>query len=109
MCVEGTLNRSQAEASRHLYFNRAIHRLIDQLALGTASPLLALISCIIFVCIEIIRDHVFGPLMLLKKGIPLLRQLLVQPDGIQTSAFEVIKGFFMRLRVSCAVFGHCDV
>jgi hypothetical protein len=41
---------------------------------GSASPALALVSCILFVCVETIRDHVHAAMALYERGIEMLNQ-----------------------------------
>ena len=41
---------------------------------GKATPVLALLSCTLFICIELIRDNVFGVFSLFERATGLLRQ-----------------------------------
>lgn len=60
-------------ASALMYYNRAMKRFKDRMDKGTATPLLAMLTCMLFICTEVIRDHVFGALVLFTQGIKLLK------------------------------------
>lgn len=55
------------------HYNRAIARLIENVATGRATLLVALLSCVLFICVEILRDNVFAALNLFTKGYQILR------------------------------------
>jgi hypothetical protein len=88
-------------------YNRAIDQFRQKMADGHATPLLALISCVLFICIEVIRDDVFAALALFSKGSDLLKRF---SDSSFTSDEQelllTIKLMFARLGVLAAAFGH---
>lgn len=55
------------------HYNRAIARLIENVAAGRATLLVALLSCVLFICVEILQDNVFAALNLFTKGYQILR------------------------------------
>jgi hypothetical protein len=56
------------------FYNRAIRGFKQRVNGGSASPALALVSCILFVCVETIRDHVHAAMALYQRGIEMLNQ-----------------------------------
>lgn len=56
------------------FYNRAIKGFKQHMNDGTASPTLALVSCILFVCVETIRDNVNDAMHLYARGIGMLNQ-----------------------------------
>lgn len=63
----------QHHASALMHYNRAMRRFKERMNEGTATPLLALLTCALFICTEVIRDNVFGGLVLFTQGIKLLK------------------------------------
>jgi hypothetical protein len=97
------IDEHHASALRH--YNRSMKTLRDQVAAGKASTLLALLSCLLFTCIEVIRDNVFSALALLTNGIQLLNQINACP-GTDHELFRTIKQTFVRMSLTSAAFGH---
>ena len=56
------------------FYNRAIKGYRQQMNDGSASPVLALVSCILFTCVETIRDHVEDAMTLFQHGVEMLNQ-----------------------------------
>ena len=56
------------------FYNRAIRGFKQHVNDGSATPALALVSCILFVCVETIRDHVHAAMGLYERGIEMLNQ-----------------------------------
>lgn len=98
------IDERHASALRH--YNRSMRTLRGQAAAGKASPLLALLSCLLFTCIEVIRDNVFSALALLTNGIKLLNQMDSRPHGIDPQLYRRIKQIFVRMSLTSAAFGH---
>ena len=46
-------------------YNRSIQRLIARMNHGKGSPVVALLSCVLFICIDKIRDNVLAAMGLL--------------------------------------------
>ncbi len=68
------LEDSHAEALRH--YNRALRAFRSFSAQSeNVAPGLLLLSCSIFICIEMIRDNVFAALKLYQQGVSLIQQL----------------------------------
>lgn len=55
------------------HYNNAIAGLMDQVTSGKATLLLALLSCVLFICVELLRDNIFAALNLYTKGYQILR------------------------------------
>ena len=55
-------------------YNRAIRTLNQRMNDGTVTPLLMLLSCVLFICIEVIRDNVFAAITLYTSGFNMLKQ-----------------------------------
>ncbi|KAF2169197.1 hypothetical protein M409DRAFT_20420 [Zasmidium cellare ATCC 36951] len=88
-----------------MHYNRAISRFKERMDEGTATPLLALLTCTLFICTEVIRDHVFGALGLFTQGIKLLSQY--EPNGdTDTALFLNLRLMFARFGLQTALFGH---
>jgi len=88
-------------------YNRAIEAMRRAMTCGTATPLLALLSCTLFFCIEVIRDDVFAALALFSKGSELLKQFAdTEFAGQEQGLVNTIKLMFARIGVLAAAFGH---
>ncbi|KAF7195907.1 hypothetical protein HII31_02787 [Pseudocercospora fuligena] len=93
-----------ASALRH--YNKAIKGVTSAVSDGSASPALLLLTCILFMCIEVIRDDIFAAMALLQKGDALLSQFSTCPKGMPSDLFLTVKTIFGRLSVlsaQCAV------
>lgn len=98
------LDEHHAQALRH--YNKAIARLRVQLESGQATPLLALLSCVLFICVEVLRDHVFGALELFQRGSEMLTRFSSSLSGQEHSVFQAITLMLARLGVLGAAFGY---
>lgn len=98
------IDEHHAKALKH--YNRAIRKFDQKMSEGTASPLLALVSCALFICVEIIRDNVFGGVSLFITGCSLTRQFSTCPDGMCHELYNAIRQMFARLSVLAASIGH---
>lgn len=96
----GYVDEHHARALR--YYNRSISALRGH----QLSPSLALLSCVLFIAVELIRDNVFAALSLLHRGAQLLRQMPICPTGMDGGLFLTIKLMMSRLGVLAAVYGH---
>ena len=88
-------------------YNRAIRGFQQRMKEGQVTPLLALLSCALFSCIEVIRDDVFAALSLFERGNEMLNQyastIAKQKDQ---APYTLIKLLFARLGVIAATLGH---
>lgn len=100
----GHIDMQYARALR--YYNRSMSMLRDEATSGRTSPTIALLSCVIFIAVELIRDNVFAALALLNRGARLVRQLSICPSGTDEGLFTSIKLVMSRLGVLAAVYGH---
>ena len=89
-------------------YNRAIRSVKQRMEDGTGTPLIALLSCVLFICIEVIRDNVFGALSLFTRGSGLLREFgaQIEADEKGNGLLTLIKSMFSRLGILAATFGH---
>lgn len=90
------------------YFNRAVKTVKKQIECGAASPLLALLSCLLFICVEVIRDDVLAALTLFTKGCEMMRQFesAIAREKKDGTLLRLIKLTFTRLGVLASPFGH---
>lgn len=102
--VGGCVDGNHAKALKH--YNRSMQLLRAQSASGVPSPTLALLSCVIFIAIELARDSVFSALALLNHGAVLIGQMPSCPEGMDEGLFSAIKFMLLRLSVLAAVYGH---
>ncbi|KAF2215666.1 hypothetical protein CERZMDRAFT_94068 [Cercospora zeae-maydis SCOH1-5] len=93
-----------AKALKH--YNRAISQFRKKMCDGSATPLLAMLTCTLFICIEIIRDNIFGGVSLFITGATLMRQFSSCPEGMSSSLYDAIRQIFARIAVSGALMGH---
>ena len=99
------LCRSHASALR--LYNRAIRAFQQNMKDGKATPALALVSCALFFCIEVIRDDVFAALALLTKGAGLLRQFASTISNENESGLlNLIQGLFARQGMMAGTLGQ---
>lgn len=98
------LDEFHADALMH--YNRAMRRFKERLDEGKATPLLALLTCALFICTEVIRDNVFGALVLFTQGVKLLKEYEPGADSAETSLFTNLRLMFARLGLQTALFGH---
>lgn len=98
------LNQVQQEALS--WYSRSISSISLQIAGRGADPYIALISCILFICIETIQGRVEEALQLYRQGVSLILDLRVQVNHGKVSTSKIgllqdtIVPLFLRL---CAV------
>jgi hypothetical protein len=103
--VEPATTKFHSEALRH--YNRAINTVKQFIESGKASPIMALLSCSLFVCIELIRDNVYVALQLYQKGVALIDQCDANGTPSQYSALLMnIKQIFGRLGALVPAYAH---
>jgi hypothetical protein len=88
-------------------YNRAMTGFRQAMETGRASPVHALLSCVLFICIEVIRDNVFAALGVLDHGTELLKRLSnIHLQGQEQQLLVNIKLMLARLGTLAAAFGH---
>ncbi|PIA89422.1 hypothetical protein CB0940_07636 [Cercospora beticola] len=102
--LQRPIEREHVKALKH--YNRAISQFQKKMHDGSATPLLAMLTCTLFICIEIIRDNIFGGVSLFITGATLMRQFSSCPEGMSCSLYDAIRQIFARLAVSGALMGH---
>lgn len=65
------------------HYNRAISRVRTRVQDGSIKPLTAMLSCLLFLCLEIIRDNVVVAITLFQRGIEMLGQLAREPRKVE--------------------------
>lgn len=88
-------------------FNRALFNFKLTVENGKATPSLALLSCLLFTCIEMIRDHVFSAALLISQASDMIKQYHgMSLTGHEQILFQTIERTFARLGVLANGFGH---
>ncbi|KAK5175893.1 uncharacterized protein LTR77_001033 [Saxophila tyrrhenica] len=81
-----------------VHYNKAIRTFKVRLAEGKVTPSLALLSCLLFLCTEMIRDNVFAALELHTRGADMLQQYEEDLRGEKGSGLlTMIKHMFRRI------------
>jgi hypothetical protein len=90
-----------------MYYNRAIRQFKERVESGSATPLLAISSCALFFCIEVIRDNIFAAFTLINHGVKMLQHYASYiPQDKQAGLFRMVKHMFSRMGVTAAAIGH---
>lgn len=90
------LNPKQSEALR--WYSRSLSKIRTQIGRGNVNAQVALISCVLFVCIETLQGHVEEALQLYNQGIKLILDLRAKASNFQTTLLEgTLVPLFMRL------------
>ena len=85
----------------------AIRQFKDRVARGLATPSLVLTTCLLFYCIETIRDNVFAALALVKHGVGMLEHYTSTETGQQQlGLFKMMRLMFSRIGVTAATIGY---
>ncbi|KAK4493664.1 hypothetical protein PRZ48_014849 [Zasmidium cellare] len=91
------------------HYNRAISRLVEDVASGRATLILALMSCVLFICVELLRDNMFAALNLFTKGCQILRQIEPSSASVDRGLYTPLKLAMARFGVLAAMYGHPDL
>lgn len=102
----GNYRVDQHHASALRYYNRSIAVLKARLAGGDLSPTLVLLSSLLYIAIEIIRDNVFVALDLFSQSISLMPRALEQAKD--DPLILIIRVMLARVAVTAATFGHAQ-
>lgn len=104
--ISSGLRIDERHASALRYYNRSMKLLRYQVEANRASPLLALVSCMLFICIEVIRDDVFSALALIGNGMKLLNQIDSEPFLLNDGLLKPTRQILGRMSLTAAAFGH---
>lgn len=85
------LNHAQQDALT--WYTRSVSSVSSQIQRGNADPYIALISCALFICVEIVQGHMEQALELYRQGITLILDLRVQ---IGHGAVSISKGVLLE-------------
>lgn len=89
------------------FYNRSIQRFTAQMIQGKASHVVALLSCVLFICIETIRDNVLAAMGLFTQGTNLLKQVdRSRLTSDEESMLRLIENTFQRMAVQAVLYGH---
>lgn len=89
------------------YYNSSIQRFTAEMNHGKSSHAVALLSCVLFICIETIRDNILAAMGLLVQGARMLKQI----DRSKLTADEdkiliFVEHIFQRIGVQAVLYGH---
>lgn len=73
---ERGLNQSQQDALA--WYSRSISNIQSQIHSGSADPYVALVSCVLFICIETLQGRIEEALELFRQGVSLILDLRIQ-------------------------------
>lgn len=74
---------------------------------GKATSIAALLSCVLFICIETIRDNVFGAMGLFVQGTNMLKQIdRTKMTLDEESMLALMEHIFQRMAVQATLYGH---
>jgi len=96
----------QHHASALRLYNHSIATLKARLAGGDVSPTLVLLSSMLYIAIEIIRDNVFVALGLFSQSISLMPKAVGRAR--EDSLTAVLRIMLARVAVTAATFGHTE-
>lgn len=88
-------------------YNRAIQRLNLQMTEGKATHAVALLSCVLFICIETIRDDVFAAMSLFVQGTNMIKHVersCLTSD--EKAMLTLVEHIFQRMAVQAVLYGH---
>ncbi|KAL2819593.1 hypothetical protein BDW59DRAFT_121219 [Aspergillus cavernicola] len=110
------LNQKQSEALG--WYSRSLTKVRTQIDRGNVDVQVALVSCVLFVCIETLQGHVEEALQLYNQGIKLILDLRAK-KGAQAALFEAtLVPLFIRLGTAaltisgvpvCDLFNELDI
>lgn len=90
------LNPKQSEAL--CWYSRSLSKIRTQIDRGSVDSQVALISCVLFVCIETLQGHVEEALQLYNQGIKLILDLRAKASSFEATLLEgTLVPLFMRL------------
>lgn len=93
------------------WYNKAIENLQIHIRHNKASPSMALLTCVLFICIESQQDNVLNGLALLDQGVNMLSSTLtsISSDSGQhakSALWDVVLPFFSRHTIMAATVGQ---
>jgi hypothetical protein len=98
------IDKFHAQALRH--YNRSIRTLRAVADPANVSSSVALLSCALFTCIEVLRDDVFAALALLENGVMLVKRFSICSGDLDDDVLSTVKGMFSRMGLVTALFGQ---
>lgn len=98
------LNQTQKEALT--WYSRSISGIHSQIERGSADPYIALVSCVLFICVETLQGRMEEALRLLQQGFSLIQDLRIKASHGTVSATKsallenTIVPLFLRLNTN---------
>ncbi|KAL2839595.1 hypothetical protein BJY01DRAFT_27503 [Aspergillus pseudoustus] len=89
------LDQEQSEAL--VWYSRSLSKIRTQIDRGSVDPQVALISCVLFVCIETLQGHVEEALQLYYQGVRLILDLRANGGGGPNSSAALLESTIMPL------------
>lgn len=102
----------QRQQRAYVWYSGAVNDLQQAMSRGPQSVAMALLSCVLFVCIEYQLHNASGALLLLQNGIALLEIVFdgthnpMLFDSASSAIFDSVVPFFSRHAMIGATFGH---
>lgn len=90
------------------HFNRSIQRLREQIASDDVSPTLAIVSCLLYIAIETMRDNIFAARALLTHGANMLKAFSTRPSHLMKDLLVCFRPRIVRLAVLAATYGYLE-
>ena len=89
-------------------YNRAINQLRSRMAEGPTSKTVALVSCLLFTCLEFVRGDRSTALLHLKSGMNILRLQSRSGESAQTKddSEQSLASLFSRISLLCTIYGQ---
>lgn len=88
-------------------YNRSIQSLTAEMNQGKASHTVALLSCLLFICIETIRDNVLATMGLFMQGTNMLKHIdRSRLTSDEETMLKVMERTFQRMAVQAVLYGH---
>lgn len=104
---EGPPELDEHHAHALKLYGRAIQLLTTRINDGDASPATALLSCVLFICVETIRDNILAAMGLFVQGMNLLKDIdRSKLTPYEETSLELIEHMFQRMAVQAVFYGY---
>lgn len=90
------------------HYNRSMEKLRGQIASDDVSPTLAIVSCLLYIAIETIRDNIFAAGALLTHGAKMIRAFSVRSLHLSKDLLQCFRPTVVRLGVLAATYGYLE-
>ncbi|KAL5337454.1 hypothetical protein BJX70DRAFT_369430 [Aspergillus crustosus] len=86
--------RSKTHSDALVWYSRSLKSLQDQIQRGVVNHAVALVSCVLFLCIEMLQGNVKGALILYHQGMQLMESM---PESSSSSLERAITSVLLRV------------